>query len=81
MPAKLLALALILLPTIAVADSQLPWFGSAATTGFELSSEATSDLQAAPQLKMSAEYRCSAKTCRNPAEFTQASPDKTGSPQ
>lgn len=81
MPAHLMALALIVLPTIAQADSRLPWFGSVATSGFELSSEATSNVQAAPQLRMSAEYRCSDKTCGNSANVKKASPDKTGSPQ
>ncbi len=83
MPAKILALALVLLPSAAHADSQLPWFGSSSIGAVHLD-EATGSLGEAsrtPQLKMSATYRCKAKICPNPANFAKSGQGAGASPQ
>jgi hypothetical protein len=83
MPVKSLALALMLLSTVARADSLSPFFGSAATGDFKLE-ELTSSVDKivmAPQLKMSENTACSAKTCSNPRNFAKASGAASVSPQ
>lgn len=81
MPAQLLALAFLLLPSMAMADSQSPWFGSAAVAGFQLVEVAGRNAQSSLQLRISADYRCSAGTCQNPGDFANANPNKVASPQ
>jgi hypothetical protein len=83
MPAKILALVFVLLPSMAMADSQLPWFGSNASGNFRFA-ETTGSLASAKslsQLKISANYRCSAESCMNPSNFTKAAPRAPASPQ
>jgi hypothetical protein len=83
MPAKVLALVFVLLPSMAMADSGLPWFGSNASGKFRFD-ETVGSLasgQSTPQLKISANYRCSAESCSNPRNFAKAAPGSTASPQ
>ena len=83
MSAKILAIVLVLLPSAALADSQLPWFGSSAIGAVQLP-ETTGSLgeaHPAPQLKISTNYRCMAKTCPNPADFNKPGHGTAGSPQ
>jgi hypothetical protein len=83
MPATILALALVLLPSAARADSSLPWFGGQAA-GAVMISETTGSLGEAnsgAQLKINATYHSLGKICPNPRNFAKASRDAATSPQ
>jgi hypothetical protein len=83
MPAKLLALGLILIATAARADSASPLFGSAATGQFEIADFTGSVTKIAQplQLRMREVSACSGETCPNPRNFAKASHPATVSPQ
>jgi hypothetical protein len=83
MPVKVLALVFVLLPSLAMADSLLPWFGSTASGKFRFA-DTVGSLASAPsasQLKIDANYRCWTESCLNSRNFAKAAPGSTASPQ
>ena len=83
MPAKTLALALILLSSAARADSTSPLFGSDGAGGFQITEITASvdKIAERPQPKIIENMACSAETCSNPRNFAKANSGTSISPQ
>ncbi len=81
--AKFLAIAVALSPGLALADTGVPLFGSAASGAVQLG-DATGSLDQArlpAQLKIKTNYRCTIETCPNPRNFAKGKPANSALPQ
>jgi hypothetical protein len=75
MRVKLLVLGLVLLPSTALADSQMPWFGGEASGTFHVREvvKTASKATSYDPLKVNVIYHCSTKFCSNQSNFATGS--------